>query len=100
MADEMVAGPAETGSGAPAGPGAPKQRPEPVVLREFPGFGRCRVRLVKSGPRARAVLDVREFAKGPTFEGFTRRGIRVLTKEDATKLRDALSSILEEGLLG
>jgi hypothetical protein len=72
-----------------------------VVVREFPALGKYRVRLVKSsaGPRASTVLDVREFAKSETFEGFTRRGIRISTLAEARALRDVLRAIEEEALL-
>ena len=100
MTDEMAvagAGPASDTSGEARKPA----RPDPIVLREFPGFGRCRVRLVKSstGPRASIVLDVREYAKSDSFEGFTRRGIRIASLEDARRLREALEAIEGEQLL-
>ena len=76
-------------------------RPDPVVVREFPQIGKYRLRVVRSsaGPRASAVLDVREYATGASFEGFTRRGIRISTLAEARQLRDALNATIEGDLL-
>ncbi len=71
----------------------------PVILKEFPVVGPCRVRLLKSSPRSAAVLDIREFAKGPSFEGFTRRGIRITSLAEARLLREALEAVEKDGLL-
>jgi hypothetical protein len=100
MADETTTGAAGAARVAAEGDGR-ATRPDPILLREFPGFGRCRVRLVRSSgsPRARTVLDVREYAKSETFEGFTRRGIRIASLAEARALREALAAIEDEKLL-
>lgn len=74
---------------------------DPVIMREFAPVGKYRVRLIKSssGPRASTVLDIREYAKGENFEGFTRRGIRLATLEDAKTLSDALNEVMSQTLL-
>lgn len=62
------------------------------VLRELPRIGTYRVRLIQDarGPR----LDVREYVEEDSFEGFTRRGIR-LSLEQARELSASLAQILE-----
>ena len=52
-----------------------------LVIREFPKMGEYRIRLLQSssGPK----LDIREFVSADTFEGFTRRGIRIDMHEAA-----------------
>lgn len=87
---------AETAEAASKG-----SRPEPIVVREFPGMGKYRVRIVRSsaGPRASVVLDVREYAKSESFEGFTRRGIRIGSLEEARGLLATLRAVEQEGLL-
>ena len=99
MADETVMSEPVPGTGATGG--ERKARPDPVIVREFPAIGKYRVRLVKSsaGPKASTVLDVREYAKGPSFEGFTRRGIRLATAAEAQALREALEVIERDALL-
>jgi hypothetical protein len=71
----------------------------PVVVREFPEVGNYRVRVVKSSARGAAVADIREFAKGPSFEGFTRRGIRLSSLAEVRLLREALEAIEKDALL-
>lgn len=70
---------------------ASKMAPE-KILREYPPVGRYRVRVVE-GRRGHA-LDIREYVTGETFEGFTRRGIRLSDKAQAKLLRDALDEFL------
>ncbi len=99
MADETAM--SETAPSTGASDGERKARPDPVIVREFPTLGKYRIRVVKSsaGPRASTVLDVREYAKGPSFEGFTRRGIRLATLAEVRALRDTLEAIEREVLL-
>jgi hypothetical protein len=69
------------------------------VLREFPPLGKYRIRLVKN-PRRPAegpTLDIREYISSETFEGFTRRGIRLGDRAQMDLLRDVLKEILEAG---
>jgi len=44
-------------------------------------------------------LDTREFARGSSFEGYTRRGIRITSLVDVRTLREALEAIERESLL-
>jgi len=76
-------------------------RTEPIVIREFPQIGKYRVRVVRSsaGPKATIVLDIREYAKSETFEGFTRRGIRIASPAEAQNLLDIMRAVTDERLL-
>ena len=69
------------------------------VLREFPPVGKYRVRLL-SGERAKErTLDVREYVSSETFEGFTRRGIRLSERAQVESLRDVLTELLRDFLV-
>lgn len=67
------------------------------VLREFPPLGKYRIRLVRNPrrPGEAPALDIREFISSETFEGFTRRGIRMSDRAQMDLLRDVLKEILE-----
>ena len=67
------------------------------VLREFPPLGKYRVRLLHNprNPSPDPVLDIREYVSTDTFEGFTRRGIRVSGRAHMDMLRDVLKEVLE-----
>lgn len=68
------------------------------VLREFPPVGKYRVRLL-SGSRAKEkTLDIREYVVNhdSSFEGFTRRGIRLGDRAQVELLRDVLSELLRD----
>ncbi len=67
------------------------------ILREYPPVGKYRVRLVHNPkrPDADAVLDIREYVSSETFEGFTRRGIRISDRAQIDLLRDVLKEVLE-----
>lgn len=70
------------------------------VLREFaPLSSKYRVRLIRTGkgPNRRTVLDIREYVTG-SFEGFTRRGIKLASREDMDLLRDILKEVLDLNL--
>lgn len=75
-----------------------KSREEEVV-REFSPLGKYRVRLVRNPrkPNDAPVLDIREYVSAETFEGFTRRGIRIGDRAQMDLLRDTLMQILEAG---
>lgn len=62
------------------------------VVREFPKVGKYRVRLLKT--KRGNVLDIREYVESETFEGFTRRGIRLSDDEHLESLRDTLAELL------
>lgn len=70
------------------------------VLREFPPLGKYRIRLVKNPkkPQDKPTLDIREYVSTETFEGFTRRGIRLNDRAQMDLLRDILKEILESGV--
>src|SRR5437867_3632777 len=99
MAEKVEA--AGVAAGESAGPAKGGTRADPIVIREFPQMGKYRVRVIRSsaGPRASVALDIREYAKSESFEGFTRRGIRIGNLAEARQLTDALRAIEEEGLL-
>ena len=68
-----------------------------AVQNELPPVGRYRVRVLKDSRKPveqRRSLDIREFVNGDVFEGFTRRGIRLTTKEQVELMRDALNEAL------
>ena len=58
-----------------------------------------RIRLLHNPrkPTADPVLDIREYVSADTFEGFTRRGIRISERAHMDVLRDVLKEVLEEG---
>jgi len=77
--------------------------PMPFVIRDFPDMGKYKVRLmqtVRDGRATKTWLDVREYASGPNYMGFTRRGVRITTLEELRLLREALEVIERERLFG
>ena len=74
--------------------GAARPAPAEIVVREFPDLGKYKVRLVQKSKRdARTILDIREYVNAPTFQGFTRRGVRIMVDEELPKLRAILEEI-------
>lgn len=69
------------------------------VIREFPPIGKYRIRLLAQPNTQSKTLDIREYIGSETFEGFTRRGIRVTDRAQADLLRDILSEVLRDLLL-
>jgi len=69
------------------------------VLREFAPLGKYRVRLLQDPrkPGTGPILDIREYVSADTFEGFTRRGIRIRDRAELDLLRDTLLQVLELG---
>jgi len=69
------------------------------VVREFPPLGKYRIRLVRNPkrPGETPTLDIREYISSETFEGFTRRGIRLGDRAQMDLLRDVLREVLEAG---
>lgn len=67
------------------------------ILREFPPVGKYRIRLVHNPkkPALEPILDIREYVSSETFEGFTRRGIRLADRAQVDLLRDILKEVLE-----
>lgn len=70
-----------------------------VVTREWPPLGKYRVRLVEHPKTHEKSLDIREYVSGSSFEGYTRRGIRLNARAQIDLLRDALKEILESSLI-
>lgn len=72
--------------------------PKENQLHEFPAVGKYRVRIVRDlESKAPPSLDIREYinpARGQTFSGFTRRGIRLATTKEIMELRDSLNVAL------
>lgn len=70
------------------------------VMQEYPPIGKYRVRLLHNTkhPEGR-YIDIREYVSAEKFEGFTRRGIRISTVEQADILRDVLTEIIASGKL-
>jgi len=71
--------------------------PREDVLCEFAPVGKYRVRLVKNPkkPALEPVLDIREYVSSNTFEGFTKKGIRLADRAQIDLLRDVLKEALE-----
>lgn len=67
------------------------------VLKEYPPVGKYRIRLLvdPARPGAGPTLDIREYVSSQTFEGFTRRGIRLAARADLDVLREVILEVLE-----
>jgi hypothetical protein len=65
------------------------------AIREFPPLGKYRVRLLENPKTHQMTLDIREYVSSESFEGFTRRGIRLIDRAQFDLLRDILGQILE-----
>lgn len=78
-----------------------RKRVEEEVALEFPHVGRYRVRLLRKGSRAKhaMLLDIREYVEAESFTGFTRRGVRLQTRQEAAALRDILAQVERDGAL-
>jgi len=66
------------------------------VLKELPAIGKLRVRVLKG--RSGKVLDIREYVQSDSFEGFTRRGIRMSPDHvaDLQKILPEAAELLKE----
>ena len=67
------------------------------LVREFPPLGKYRIRLLRNPrrPGEGPVLDIREYVSSNTFEGVTRRGIRIGDRAELDLLRDVIREVLE-----
>jgi len=75
---------------------APRPAPTQIVVRELPDIGKYKVRLVQKSARdPRLILDIREYANGPNYQGFTRRGVRLLVQDELPKLREAIDQVTQ-----
>jgi hypothetical protein len=75
-----------------------KQIQKPVkeeVIRELPPVSKYRVRVLLNPKTQARVLDIREFVSSESFEGFTRRGIRIANRAEVDALRDCLEEVLD-----
>lgn len=75
-----------------------KQIQKPVkeeVIRELPPVSKYRVRVLLNPKTQARVLDIREFVSSESFEGFTRRGIRIANRAEVDALRDHLGEVLD-----
>ena len=77
-----------------------KKTPQPSreeLLKEFQPLGKYRVRLLRDPrkPSLPPFLDIREYVNTESFEGFTRRGIRIQDSAQMDLLRDAILQVLE-----
>lgn len=69
------------------------------VIREFPSIGKHRIRLLAHSKTREKSLDLREYVSLESFEGFTRRGIRLVDRAQVELLRDILSEVLRDLLM-
>lgn len=69
------------------------------VIRELTPVSRYRIRVLEDDKSKKRVVDIREFLLGESFEGYTRRGIRLTDRAQVDLLRDALREILESMLI-
>lgn len=69
------------------------RKPEDV-LKEFPTIGKYRLRMVKKGDKP-PQLDIREYVKAETFEGFTRRGVRFAGRAEMEQLLGVLHDAMQ-----
>lgn len=68
-------------------------KPQDNVIREFPQLNsKYRVRLL-SIDNGNQVLDIREYIASDTFQGFTRRGIRLSVPQDTATLANLLAEL-------
>lgn len=78
-------------------PSGARPAPAQIVIREFPDIGKYKVRLVQKSSRDPSlILDVREYANSPTYQGFTRRGVRLSLEGEGQKLKAVLDQLAAE----
>jgi hypothetical protein len=63
------------------------------VVREYANIGKYRVRLLATD-NGHQVLDIREYIQDQSFQGFTRRGIRLVLPTDTASLAATLAELL------
>lgn len=69
------------------------------VLREYAPVGKYRIRLLQNPKTGKRALDIREYVSTGTFEGFTRRGVRIQEVAQADLLKEILAEVLDAGAL-
>ena len=70
----------------------PMPRLQDNVVKEFDAIGKYRVRLLATD-NGTQVLDIREYVKNEDFEGFTRRGVRMIVSQDTMLLGGILNQL-------
>lgn len=70
-------------------------RKDEEIIHEYPAVGRYRVRVLRKD--GKASIDVREYVASDTFEGFTRRGIRLSSSDEVNRLKDMLLDAVVRG---
>lgn len=78
---------------------SPSTQRKDNVIREMPPVSRYRIRVLEDNKSRKRVVDIREWILGDSFEGYTRRGIRLTDRAQVDLLRDALREILESMLI-
>lgn len=78
-------------------PGEKTKKNKPLketVLREYPSIGKYRIRVLQNTQKqSPKVVDIREFVSTEKFEGFTRRGVRIGSKEELGYLVATLADL-------
>jgi len=69
------------------------------VIRELGPVARYRIRVLEDDKARKRVVDIREYLLSDSFEGYTKRGIRLTDRAQVDLLRDALREILEAMLI-
>ena len=70
------------------------------VLKEFVPIGKYRIRLLENPKTKAQALDIREYVSSETFEGFTRRGIRLTARADVDLLAEICKEVAERQNFG
>jgi hypothetical protein len=71
-----------------------------IVVRELAPVNKYRVRILSRDGSAQRTLDIREYVVAhDSFEGYTRRGIRLSDRAQVELLRDILSEVLRDLLI-
>lgn len=67
-----------------------------IVKDDFPAIenGKYRLRAIRPGNGGPLIFDVREYVKSESFEGFTRRGVRITTREGLESLKASIEQFL------
>ena len=65
------------------------------LVHEFAPVGRYRVRLLRDKDDGELYLDVREYLAGGKFEGFTRRGVRLVDVKEIEALQSDLIFVID-----
>lgn len=72
-----------------------KHRETEVEVRELIPVAKYRVRILENLKTHRRALDIREHLTTHSFDGYTRRGIRLTERSQVELLRDVLTEVLK-----